>query len=237
MALDATGSTVAWTRWIGWRRAGIGVLGLAVLSGIVLGPWGALGFVAGLLQSGVLMISFILLGLIGWAILLWLACVHAVRNWRTRRKASALCWSSMACGVVLAFAVGMVGQTPAPIHYFGHGVFQRLTMRTDVNAVQSWVESLHPADCLTGPHSGNKGRHLSEEEQPEVLKAAKGRVDLELDGEGQPCVRLSWYEGKGGTWGLVIGHRNMRTPAPDPRMYGESRMELRPGVYFWYVEG
>lgn len=61
-------------------------------------------------------------------------------------------------------------------------------------------------------------------------------VRLELDAKGRPCVRLSWDQSKAGTFGLVIGDPKMETPAFGPGMYDEQRMELRPGVYFWYTE-
>jgi len=34
-----------------------------------------------------------------------------------------------------------------------------------------------------------------------------------------------------------IGRKAMKTPPSEPGMYGEQCTELRPGVYFWYVEG
>ncbi len=50
------------------------------------------------------------------------------------------------------------------------------------------------------------------------------------------CVRLSWEQSKAGTSGLVIGDTKMETPVSGPERYDEQRMELRPGVYFWYTE-
>ena len=235
--MDAGQTTGVRARRISWRSAGPWLLGVVVLSGIVLGPWGLLAYVAGFLESATLMMLFMLAGLVSWAALLCLACAQSVRSLRARHQTAAVFWSSVGFGVVLAIALYMMGKTPVAIAWFAHGVLRRLEIRTDIDAVQAWVESLNPSDCRGDPHSGGRGRHLREGEQPQVLKQQNGMVDLELDAGGKPRVRLSWDESKAGMWGLVIGHRDTKTPPSDPNMYGEKRSELRPGIYFWYEEG
>jgi hypothetical protein len=220
-----------------WRLLGVSLLGSAVLSAIVLGPLGLFGYVAGFLKSSTLLLFLTLCGIVGWPLLLVVACVGMVRGLRGGLWRATSLWSSIAFGIVLAIVLQIAGKTPAAIQVFGHGVFRRLEMRTDIDAVQTWVASLAPRDCAVDPHSGSRGRYLREAEQPEVLKRQDGMTNLELDGDGRPCVRLAWYESKAGSWGLVIGHRDMKTPPSDPNMYGEKRTELRPGVYFWYEEG
>ena len=226
------------TRRIDWRRAVPWLLGLAVLSAIVLGPWGLLNYVAGFLKSIMLAILLGLVGLVGWGALLVVACIRFVRDLRGRRKLAAVYWSGLVLGIVLASVLQITGRTPAAIQFFAHGVSSRLAMQIDIDAVQTWVESLKPSDCLGNPHGSDK-RRLSIEDRPHVLGRQSGDVDveLELDTEGRPCVRLSWNESKAGIWGFVIGHRNAKTPPSEPEMYGEKRMEMRPGVYFWYKEG
>jgi hypothetical protein len=231
---------VRMARWrIGWRGAGAGVLGLAVLSAVVFGPWGVLSFLAGWLQSSLLLVVFAAAAAVAWVALLIVACIWLVRHWRARRKQPAAYWSIVAVGVVLAFALQIMGTSPIPMHYFSRGVWRRVEIRTDMNAVQRWVESLSPSDCRDDRYPGRTStrRHLRKEEQPQVLSRQNGTVHLELDAAGRPRVRLSWYEGKGGTWGLVIGSRDAKTPPSDPNAYGEWHRELRPGIYFWYVEG
>lgn len=224
-------------RRIDWRGAGAGLLGLAVLSGVVFGPWGVLSFVAGWLKSSLLLVVFAASAAIGWMALLVVACVRLVRHGRTRRKLPAACWSILAVGVVLAFALQIMGTSPIPMHYFSRGVMSRLAIRTDMNAVQNWVETLNPSDCQGDLPPDGTGRYRTKEGQPQVLREQDGRIRLELDAKGRPRVRLSWNEGRIGIWGLVIGHRDTRTPPSDPNTYGEWRAELRSGIYFWYIEG
>lgn len=69
-----------------------------------------------------------------------------------------------------------------------------------------------------------------------ALLLSADNVRLELDAEGRPCVRLSWDQGKAGTFGLVIGDTKMETPVSGQGMYDEQRMELRPGVCLRYTE-
>jgi hypothetical protein len=223
--------------WINGRRVGAGLLGAIVLSAVVCGPWGLLAYAAGLLKSFLLLLLLLLLGLAGWLTLLLVACIRCVRSLRARCKITAAFWSVIAFGVVLVFALQIMRMEAVPTRYFAEGFLRRMEIRTNMDAVQSWVASLSPGDCRDDrPGRAKAGRHLGEEEQPQVLNRQNGRVNLELDAQGRPRVRLSWYEGKGGTWGLVIGSKDMKTPPSDLNMYGESRTELRPGIYFWYVE-
>ena len=223
------------TGHIGWRRVAPWLLVLLVLSAIGLGPLGLLSCIAGFLKSYLLYLLLLWPILVGWLVLLLMACRRFVQALRARRRTSAL-WSGMALGIVLAFALGVMGRTPCPV-YFGHGLISRLELRTDIGAAQAWVESLDPKDCIPAPHSGSRGKYLRVEEQPQVLQGQDGMVHLELDAEGRPCVRLTWDESKAGMWGLVSATRTCKRRPSEPGMYGEKRTQLRPGVYFWYVEG
>jgi len=202
------------------RQVGAWLLGLMILTGVVFGP------------LGLPMYVFVVFAAVAaWAVL-WLAGgIHLVR---ARRRVVDI-WSSMVLVVPLVFVSFIMRMTPYPLT-FEEGLIGRLEMRTDIEAVQTWVESLDPNDCRGDPHMDRIGRNLTAEQLLQVLPHQDGMVRLELDAEGRPCVRLTWLEGKAGTWGLVIGRRTMKTPPSEPGMYGERRTELRPGVYFWYVE-
>lgn len=221
---------------IGWYRVCVWLLGLAAFFAIALGPWGLFAYVGGFLNSGLLWLFLFWAGLAGWAGLLLLGCSLSVRNLRARRKGKAILCFSVALGIGLAFGLLLTGKASSSYHWFGCGVVRRLEMRTSIAAIQTWVESLEPRNYPGNLPSGHQSRSLSKEQQPQVLKCQDGMVRLELDADGHPRVRLSWYGGKGGTWGLTIGHREMNTPPSDPNIYGEKHTELRPGVYFWYVD-
>lgn len=230
-------SRISLMRRIGWRRVGTWLLGLIVLSAIVIGPWGLLCYIAGLLNSSLLSLLSIPAGFFAWVVLFAMACGHCLRDLWARRKRAASYWLCIALGIPLAFGLHLMGPTRAPIDYFARGFVTYLEIRTDIDAVQTWVESLDPCDCRSDAYSGDRGRRLSTEEQPQVLTCQNGEVQLELDPHGRPRVRLRWDQSRAGMWGLVIGHREMETPPSDPNTYGEWRAELRPGVYFWHIEG
>ncbi len=142
--MDAEHSTGVQARRTSWCRAGPWLLGVVVLSGIVLGPCGLLAYVAGLLRSAHLMLVLALFGAVGWAALLWIACVRFMRSLRARHRDAGVFWSGVAVGVVLAFTLYLMGKTPVGIAWFAYGVLGRLELRTDIDAVQAWVESLNP---------------------------------------------------------------------------------------------
>lgn len=222
---------------IKWRPVLASLLGLAILSSVVLGPAWLSSYMAGLLNSGMISILLAVSALVAWVGLLVIACLQFVRSLRSSRKMAAGLWLSAAAGIVLAFALFFTGTTPSSEVFFARGVIMHLEMQTDVNAIQAWVESLDPSDCLDDQRPNSRQRYLARADQPPVLKRQTDAVRLKLDADGAPSVRLAWGGGKGGTWGLVIGRRDMGTPPSEPGMYGERRTELRPGVYFWYVEG
>jgi len=221
---------------INWRAVLASLLGLAILSSVALGPTWLISYMAGLLNSGMIWILSSVSALVAWVGLLMIACLQFVRSLRGRHKMATVLWLSAAAGIVLAFALFFTGTTPSSEVFFARGIIMHLEMQTDINAIQTWVESVDPSDCLDDQHPSRRGRHLARDDQPPVLKRQTGMVDLELDARGAPSVRLTWFGGKSGTWGLVIGRRDMRTPLSGPGMYGEKHTELRPGVYFWYVE-
>ncbi len=226
------------TRCASWCRIMPVLLGAAVLSAVVLGPFWLLSWVAGFFAAAWLGLVFLLCCLIGWATLLVVACVQFRVNLRCHRKRWAALWLSMACGIVLAHSLYWIGTTPKPLAFFGRGLLARLDIRTDIDAARAWVASLDPNDCMTTGYSSEPKpwRYLSSEEQPQILERQSDNVRLELDAEGRPSVRLEWDRSRAGTFGVVISQRGMKTPASEPGMYGEKRMRLRSGIYFWYKE-
>lgn len=226
-----------------WHRLKLWLLVLWVLSALILGPFGLLMYMPGLLHLYLLYMLLAFLGAGAWPLLLATAIRRSVRGLRTRQNRAALFWLSLASGTVLAFAVQIMGKTPYPI-FFEDGVVRRLEMRTDVEAIQAWVESLGPDDYPDEwwPRGGAyvppvRFRHLSTEEQPEILKCQDGMVQLELDREDRFRVRLSWYEGRFATWGLLIGPKDMEMPRSERGPIPEGHVEFRPGMYFWHRHG
>jgi uncharacterized membrane protein (UPF0136 family) len=239
MTVDAgQGTRISGERRIDRRCVKAWLLGLAVLSGVILGPLGLVYWIAGFLMSAALALLLSCVAFVAWAALLMAACVRFVRSLRARRKTMAGLWLAVVFGIVIAYVLFWTGKTP-----YGHGLFARglvtqLKLWTDIDALQAWAMSLDPNDCMEDRNydTPRPGQYLRKEEQPKVLRYLTNNVRLELDAEGRPCVRLSWNQGKTGTFGLVIGDTKMETPASGPGMYDEQRRELRPGVHFWYIE-
>ncbi|MDI6451388.1 hypothetical protein [Anaerobaca lacustris] len=232
------GPRISGGRWIDRHHGKAWLLGLAVLSGVILGPLGLVYWIAGFLMSAALALLLSCVAFVAWAVLLMAACVRFVRSLRARRKTAAGLWLAVVVGIVIAHVLFWTGKTP-----YGHGLFARgfitqLELWTDIDALQAWAMSLDPNDCMEDRNhdTPRPGRYLSKEEQPKVLRYLTDNVRLELDAKGRPCVRLSWDQSKAGTFGLVIGDPKMETPVSGPGMYDEQRRELRPGVYFWYRE-
>jgi len=215
------------------------VLALAVWSSVLLGPLWLSSWIAGFLNSAFLwMLSGGCFFLLGWSLLFVLACIRFIQNLCDRQKVRTAVWLIIAVGIVLAHVQFKMDETRSPRASFGRGVLARVDLRTDIDAVRTWVMSLDPNDCMTEGYSPEPEppRYLSREEQPKILKRQGDNVRVELDAAGRPCVRLEWYQSKAGKFGLVIGHQEMKAPPSEPGMYGEKRTELRPGIYFWYEE-
>ncbi len=211
----------------------------AVWSTVFLGPWWLSTWIAGFLNVALLwLLSRACFFLLGWPVLFAWACVRFIQGLCGQQKVRAALWLTIAIGIVLAYAQLRAGKTPSDHGFFGRGILARLEVRTDIDSVRTWVMSLDPNDCMTEGYSSEPQpcRYLKKEDQPQVLRRQSGMVTLELDAQGRPCVRLGWDQSKDGIFGVVIGHSDMKTPPSEPGMYGEKHTELRPGIYFWYLE-
>ncbi len=219
------------------RRFAAWALALAILSAVIFGPYGVVSWIAGLTGLILLRVLFVWWAFIGWIVLFAAACRQVVRGLRDRRKTSVGLGLGTALGIALIYGLSAADQTPSSNKMFARGLVTHLEILTDVDAIQTWVGSVDPNECLPVPHVNPRGRHRSREEQPEILRRQWGHVQLELDAQGRPSVRLEWFQSKAGIFGLVIGDKTMATPISEPGMYGEKRTALRPGIYFWYEEG
>jgi len=217
----------------------LSLLALAAWSTVFLEPSWLSDWIAGFLNSAFLWsVPKACFFLLGWPVLFVLACIRFIQDLRSQQKMRMALWLSIAVGIVLAYAQLKMNQTWSSQAFFARGLLTRVDIRTDIDAVRTWLTSLDPNDCMTEGYSSEPQpwRYLSRKDQPKVLQRQGDNVRLELDAEGRPSVRLEWDQSKDGSFGLVIGHRDMKTPPSEPGMYGEKRTELRPGIYFWYEE-
>ena len=212
------------------------LLGLAVLSTLVLGPLGLISYAAGLVNSVFILVPLLVLGLIFWLSLLVGGCIYFAEALLTHRRKLAIAWFGLITGILLSIAFQLLGVTPSPMVAFAHGVVESVELRTDISGIQAWVSSVDMNSFGAEPVDTYNPRRIAREDQPEVLRRQNGSVILELDADGRLRVRLDWGGGLIGHWGLVIGHETMETPPSEQTMFGEMRIEIRPGVYFWQRE-
>jgi len=224
------------TQRIDWGRAGPWLLGLAIVLGVVLGPTWLSSYGAGLLNSTMIWLLLSAWAIMAWKAMLVVAGVQVVRHLSAAHRMVAVLWLGAALGILLALNMFLTKKTLSPHLLFGHGLITRLEIQTNVDGIQTWVESLNPRDWRGDPHiDGGRFISLTKENQPKLLRRQTGFVRVEPDAAGRPRVHLMWYRRNVGTWGLVIGRRDMNTPASEPDVHGEKRTELRPSIYFWFV--
>jgi len=221
---------VDWCRPVFWLTA------LAVALVILLAPNQLHAWLAGFVNSMLLALLLRLFVPVYRIVALLVAGIVVVYALRRGRKKRAVLWLSVAAAVVLGHALLSIAIARPFRESFARGQLARLEVRTDIQAVRTWLASVDPNDCLPPPHTGSRGRYLSEQARPAVLRHAGGFLYLELDAESRPSVRLARDQSKAGRFGLVIGAEDMKTPPSEPGTYGQKRTELRPGVYFWYEE-
>jgi len=220
-----------------WLLAPAAVLMLAILFlGIILGPLGLSAYVGGLLNFTPL--GTALATLAGWLCLLVYGIkrlVIARRGMGATATRAILFWASVVGSIVASFVLLSVGVHPIAMHLYARGFETHVEIRTDIDVIQAWVQTLDPNDYVGEPIE-HIPRALNQVDQPMAIARLHTRVRLELDEAGRPRVRLIWDASKFGLWGLVVGDENMETPASDPGMYGQYTRELRKGIYFWSRE-
>jgi len=123
---------------------------------------------------------------------------------------------------------------------FTYGFRERMRSKADVEDIRDWLRTLSKEDC-TGRHIDIlpdffffKSKWPDSIEWPKSLKVFNPHyVNLDLDENGKPKVRLTWG-GPFAHWGVVIGMEDMEIPESDFSRYGEYRLPLQPGAYVWH---
>lgn len=111
---------------------------------------------------------------------------------------------------------------------FTYGFRDQMRSRADIKDIRDWLKTLGKDDCI-----GNTGR-LPYSKLSKSVKVLKPRyVNLDMDKNGNPKVRLTWGGGFG-HWGIEIGMEDMEIPPSDFSDYGEYRLPLEPGAYVWH---
>ena len=123
---------------------------------------------------------------------------------------------------------------------FTYGFRERMRSKADIPAIRDWLKTLSKEDCtgrtidLFSDPDSFKSYWPDSIEWPKSLKVFNPHyVNLELDENGHPKVRLTWG-GVLGHWGVEIGMEDMKIPPSDFSRWGEYRLPVEPGVYVWH---
>ena len=246
----------------------VGGILLAVILGSVFvgGPPGIIFYLGGLFNSMLVQLAVFLLAIpfIPFFVCpvlsgLCLVALLAFIVYRWRKLGRGWRWS---CVLLVALCVASVASPalrfgPTPVMMRVWGFYRYAQIKTDVPAIQAWLDTLDPNDC--------RDQSLEEKIAPTAwlkdplkfipwpsclagFRSEDVHSRLLRDSEGRPMIRLSWGSGMMGTWGFVVGNRDMEIPkTEEPRWKeygygakkdrvqepGEYRKPLAPGAYVW----
>lgn len=112
--------------------------------------------------------------------------------------------------------------------HFTYGFRDRMRSKADIESIRDWLKRRRKEEP-----TGDNVRFISYG-WPKSVKVLKPRyVNLDLNQNGNPKVRLTWGGGFG-HWGFEIGMEDMEIPTSDFSQFGEYRLPLEPGVYVWH---
>ena len=224
---------------------------LAILGSVLIGgPLGVIWYTGGLFNSAWLpLLSFLLL--LSTPVILLLLLIHGAGRWRSlSRRArwvhvllTAICAACWMPGLLAWCGI----ETQSPVVMYARGFYRCAQIKTDVPAIQAWLNTVDPNDCqdLLGARFAR-----GEVPPPHVPKSMPSppclaclpprHSTLLLDDAGRPVIRLSWGFGPDVSYGIVVGNREMAIPkTQEPterqgdREHGEYRKALAPGAYAW----
>ena len=244
-----------------WYLLDIGLAGIPFLFGILLDPFGIAGYLTGLINmpllSSILFASLPLLP-VGLVCLVWLL-VRMFLIWPRRIHSwfrLLLYWAVVIASLAVFIGPLFIRITPPRHEMFARGFRKYVRIRTDIEAIQTWLGTLDPNDCEGQPLNMKIAPDITKPRvpktipEPETIARLKPRYTrLSLDNSGRPMIRLMWGSGMIGSWGLVVGDENMETPVTElprwkeyshgnktDRLYehGEYRLPVASGAYVWY---
>lgn len=246
------------------RKTYVHIVGVILLTAILASMfiWGVILYVAGRFNSVVaygislLIQSCLLIPLI--VVCLLVLVVRLVSRWRRlshgQRRLHVLIVVACAAFTVLEVTTGMV---PSPLMMYVRGFTGYAVNATDVQAIQNWLGTLDPNECrgqyvylesATGvnPNLSHIDASRSVLWPPSLARFHPVQIGLLLDDTGRPMIRLQWGSSFVGSWGIVVGIRDMRTPETQESAWSkyqkpggemqrvwEYRRPIAPGAYVW----
>ena len=254
------------------RKSKVHIVGgilLAVILGCVFvgGPTGIIFYLGGLFNSMVIQLIGLLLfaspvilfveypGVTAFCLVTLLALI--VYSWR--RLGPGWRWTLVLLLVLWAAGAASpflrLGPSGAMMRVWGFYRYARI--KTDVPAIQAWLDTLDPNDCRDQSLEERIAPTARLNDPPKFipwpscllgLRSEHVYSRLLKDNDGRPMIRLCWGSGMAGTWGIVVGNKDMEIPkTQEPywkeyqsggkqdrlREHGEYRRPLAPGAYVW----
>ena len=111
---------------------------------------------------------------------------------------------------------------------FTYGFRERMRSKADIEDIREWLKRRGKKES-----TGDTVRFISYGWPKSVKVLNPNYVNLDIDENGNPKVRLTWGGGFG-HWGVEIGMEDMEIPISDFSQFGEYRLPLEPGVYVWH---
>jgi len=224
------------------------VLTAFVASWFVWGPFGAIFYVGGLLNSLLPFMLVMLFMLLPWAVFVaviyaLVLTAHTVYHWsrldawrKGYRLFAAIAFFAWPVSYGLEYSEIVV--TPHPLDLFVRGLAEYVDCRADIGAIQNWLGTLDPNDwedewlevgfTLKGSISDSPD---SVPIPPSLARLGWDNKTLTLDDRGCPMIRIT-LGGAGliGCWGLEMGSPDMPMPASDSHFL---YYPFAPGACIW----
>jgi len=173
---------------------------------------------------------------------------HLLRHWERYAKRKRLI-KILQIGILITFFASFAISVLTPIEIylwqpgykpFTYGFRGLVKSNVDIEDIRDWMKTLSKEDCtgetidLYSDSDSFKSYWPDSVEWPKSLKVFNAHyVNLDLDKNGKPKIRLTWGSAFG-HWGFEIGMADMEIPSSDFRRYGEYRLPLESGAYVWY---
>lgn len=244
-----------------WWHWDIALVAVPLWFLVFLDPFGIINYMCGLINVPIhlfaLFCSLLLLPA-GLVCLIWFfvrMCViwpRRIRPW----SRLLLIWTVVIGGGAFYIGPFFIHILPRPFERYAQGFRRYVQTTTDIEAVQNWLGTLDPNNCENLWLDMNISPDVKKEYSSRIIPAPNVVVRLrpkisrlELDDLGRPMLRLIWGSGMSGSWGLVVGDKNMETPETElPRWeefhvgkvkqklhrHGETRLPVASGAYVWY---
>lgn len=145
-------------------------------------------------------------------------------------------------GVIFYLILPYMPFKPSGMKFYIAGFNKYISSNADISGIRNWLETLNSEDYkenkIINTSDGNSPENpdsLEHQGLPVAIANLHPRfVQLSLDGNKKPQVRLNWGSGFLGTWGVVVGNEQLLIPVSDLSWGGEYRKEIDKGIYLFY---